>query len=185
MHDDIREGMRRYATRHCPAANQSAYACRMKIETIAHSWRPLVQFRAPSGATVEVSLQPSNPRDVSCFGWLTRTTTRHALAAAAFLLPVAPTAIAQASPADLARKNGCMSCHGLLHRQVGPGFAQISDRYRRDAEAPARLTGKIRNGSVGAWGRVIMPRQAHVSESDARALAGWVLSQPPPDAGSR
>lgn len=107
------------------------------------------------------------------------------LAAAAFLLSAAPTAMAQTSPADLARKNGCMSCHGLLHRQVGPGFAQISDRYRSDVEAPARLTGKIRNGSVGAWGRVIMPRQAHVSESDARALAEWVLSQPPPNAGSK
>lgn len=107
------------------------------------------------------------------------------LPAAAFLLAAAPTAMAQTLPADLARKNGCMSCHGLLHRQVGPGFAQISDRYRSDIEAPARLTGKIRNGSVGTWGRVIMPRQAHVSEADARALAEWVLSQPPPNAGSK
>ena len=141
MHDVESEGMGGCAPRIFVSRNQSAYICRMKIETIA--------------------------------------------AAAAFLLSAAPTAMAQTSPADLARKSGCMSCHGLLHRQVGPGFAQISDRYRSDVEAPARLTGKIRNGSVGAWGRVIMPRQAHVSESDARALAGWVLSQPPPDAGSR
>ena len=73
-----------------------------------------------------------------------------------------------------------MSCHGLVHKQVGPGFAQIAERYRGDADAPGRLAGKIRNGSVGTWGRVIMPRHPHISESDAQALARWVLSQPSP-----
>lgn len=73
-----------------------------------------------------------------------------------------------------------MSCHGLVHKQVGPGFAQVADRYRNDADAPVRLAAKIRNGSVGAWGRVIMPRQARVTESEAAILAKWVLSQPSP-----
>lgn len=96
----------------------------------------------------------------------------------ALLMLAAITATAQTPPADLARKNGCLSCHGLVHKQVGPGFAQVAERYRNDSDAPARLAGKIRDGSVGTWGRVIMPRQAHVSEADARALAQWVLSQP-------
>jgi cytochrome c len=89
-------------------------------------------------------------------------------------------ASAQTSPAELARRNGCMACHGLVHKQVGPGFAQIAARYRNDSEAPARLASKIRNGSVGTWGRVIMPRQSHVSEAEAGSLAQWVLSQPSP-----
>jgi cytochrome c len=96
----------------------------------------------------------------------------------------APTCLAQTAPPapvmDLLRKNGCMACHGLVHKQVGPGFAQIADRYRNDPEAPPRLAEKIRNGSVGTWGRVIMPRQSLVSEADARVLASWVLSQPSP-----
>jgi cytochrome c len=96
----------------------------------------------------------------------------------------APTSLAQTAPPasvmDLLRKNGCMACHGLVHKQVGPGFAQIADRYRNDPEAPPRLAEKIRNGSVGTWGRVIMPRQSLVSEADARVLASWVLSQPSP-----
>lgn len=25
---------------------------------------------------------------------------------------------------------GCMSCHGMVRKQVGPGFAQIAERYR-------------------------------------------------------
>lgn len=88
----------------------------------------------------------------------------------------------QPSPVDLARKNACMACHGLVNKQVGPGFAQIADRYRNDATAPARLADKIRNGSVGTWGRVIMPRQSLVSEADAQVLARWVLAQQQPPA---
>jgi len=84
------------------------------------------------------------------------------------------------TPADLARRNACMACHGLVHKQVGPGFAQIAERYRGDAEAAARLAGKIRDGSVGTWGRVIMPRQPQVSQADAQLLSQWILSQPTP-----
>ena len=86
--------------------------------------------------------------------------------------PVAPQALAQ--------KSDCMSCHGMVHPQVGPGFAQIAARYRGDADAPTRLAGKIRNGSVGAWGRVIMPRHPQLSDAETLALARWVLSQPSP-----
>jgi cytochrome c len=107
-----------------------------------------------------------------------------ALAAAALtaVLAVPPKTAAaqQMTPADLARRNACMACHGLVHKQVGPGFVQIAERYRGDGEAAARLAGKIRDGSVGTWGRVIMPRQTQVSEAEARALSQWILSQQPP-----
>lgn len=84
------------------------------------------------------------------------------------------------TPQALAQKSDCMSCHGMVHPQVGPGFAQIAARYRGDADAPTRLAGKIRNGSVGAWGRVIMPRHPQLSDAETLALARWVLSQPSP-----
>ena len=106
------------------------------------------------------------------------------LTAVALLLGNCLTVVAQTSaqpltpPQALASDYGCMTCHGLVRKQVGPGFAQISARYQGDAQAATRLAAKIRNGSVGAWGRVVMPRQTRVSEADAVALAGWVLSQP-------
>ena len=84
------------------------------------------------------------------------------------------------SPQDLSRKNGCMVCHGMVHKQVGPGFAQVAERYRNDADAPLRLAAKIRHGSVGAWGRLVMPAQTLVTEAEALMLATWVLSQPSP-----
>nr|WP_315247148.1 c-type cytochrome [uncultured Albidiferax sp.] len=82
------------------------------------------------------------------------------------------------APQALAHKSDCMACHGMVQKQIGPGFAQIAARYRGDADAPTRLAGKIRNGSVGVWGRVIMPRHPQLTEAEALALARWVLSQP-------
>ena len=84
------------------------------------------------------------------------------------------------SPQALAQKSDCMSCHGMVHAQIGPGFAQIAARYRGEADAAARLAGKIHEGSVGAWGRVIMPRHPQLTEAETLALARWVLSQPSP-----
>ena len=77
----------------------------------------------------------------------------------------------------LSRARGCMGCHGMLRKQVGPGFAQVAERYNDDASASVRLAIKIRAGSVGAWGRVIMPQQTQVTEAEARLLAEWVLAQ--------
>ncbi|CAN5908956.1 hypothetical protein BH11PSE13_BH11PSE13_17660 [soil metagenome] len=95
--------------------------------------------------------------------------------------PIATTtATAALQGQALASKSGCFSCHGLVHTQVGPGFAQVAARYRDDAGASARLAGKIRSGGVGAWGRLVMPRQLQVSEADAAVLTQWVLSQPSP-----
>ena len=106
--------------------------------------------------------------------WLRTATT-------SLLLCGALSAVAQTpAPQDLARKSGCMACHGMVQQQVGPGFGQIAARYRDDAQAPTRLVGRIRNGSVGTWGRIIMPRQTQVTDADAQALARWVLSQPAP-----
>lgn len=74
---------------------------------------------------------------------------------------------------------GCMSCHGLVHKQVGPGFAQVADRYRLDTNAPVALAGRIRNGGVGNWGRLVMPRQPRMSEAESLQLSHWVLNRPP------
>lgn len=81
--------------------------------------------------------------------------------------------------AQLSQDRGCMRCHGMVTKFVGPGFLQIADRYRGDPGAAARLSAKIVQGSVGTWGNVIMPRQPQVSAAEAKALAEWVLAQPP------
>ncbi len=87
-------------------------------------------------------------------------------------------ASAQAAPdmQALADKSGCFSCHGMNAKVVGPGFAEVAGKYKGDAEAPARLARKIREGGKGAWGRIPMPPHENLGEADARKLAEWVLS---------
>jgi cytochrome c len=104
---------------------------------------------------------------------------------AAAWAPVPASAAGAATAQTLAADRGCMACHGLLRKQVGPGFAQVAERYRGDAEAPARIAARIRSGGVGNWGRVIMPRQRDVSEAEAALLAGWILALPSPTAPSQ
>ena len=63
---------------------------------------------------------------------------------------------------------------------MGPAFASIATRYRDRADAQAYLAGKIRNGSVGEWGRVVMPRQVGVTDATALELAAWIPQLAPP-----
>ena len=108
---------------------------------------------------------------------------RRLSAFAGLLIASVTLAHAASGPADdalrLAGVYGCLACHGMERKQVGPGFAQIAARYQGDASAPARLAGKIREGGVGAWGRVIMPRQPKMTVAESETLARWVLAQPP------
>ena len=67
---------------------------------------------------------------------------------------------------------------------VGPSFQQIAARYRDRADAVDYLAGKIRNGSVGAWGRTVMPRHPQVTEAQAREMAQWLVSLPVPAAAA-
>ena len=99
---------------------------------------------------------------------------------APLLMPLPGFAATVDGAQELVREHGCLACHGMLRKQVGPGFSQIADRYRNDPAAPSRLAASIRGGSVGTWGRVIMPRQSRVTDTEAQALAGWILSRPPP-----
>ncbi|HLX22854.1 MAG TPA: c-type cytochrome [Usitatibacter sp.] len=89
----------------------------------------------------------------------------------------APVAVAHASPdpAGLARSRGCLACHATDGKVVGPAFRDVAARYKGDAAAASNLAKRIRGGSAGAWGATPMPPNSAVSQSEAEALAQWVL----------
>jgi cytochrome c len=82
-----------------------------------------------------------------------------------------------ASP-DLAKKNTCMGCHAIDRKVVGPSYKAIATRYQSQprAQMVATLANKIRLGSSGAWGVVVMPANTKISEADAKKLAEWILN---------
>ena len=76
----------------------------------------------------------------------------------------------------LAQASDCARCHMVDRKAVGPGYVAIAERYAGQADAVSLLAGKIRSGSVGTWGTVIMPRHPQISDVDATLIARWVLS---------
>ena len=76
---------------------------------------------------------------------------------------------------ELAQGKGCLACHGIDKKILGPAFTDVAERYRNQNGAADILAERIRGGTQGAWGPVPMPANANVSSADAQALAAWVL----------
>ena len=83
---------------------------------------------------------------------------------------------AQASP-ELAKSSGCLNCHMVDKKLVGPALKDVAAKYKADPKAVDYLAGKIQKGSQGVWGPVPMPPNAKVNEADAKTLAKWILTQ--------
>ncbi|MEW8505909.1 MAG: c-type cytochrome [Candidatus Thiodiazotropha sp.] len=76
----------------------------------------------------------------------------------------------------LATQSGCMACHQIETKVVGPAYKEVAAKYKDDAAALDMLVGKVKNGAVGTWGQIPMPPNAHIPEDDIRSLVSWVLS---------
>ncbi len=96
-------------------------------------------------------------------------------AAAAAAAPAAAPAAADASA--LLQKNGCLVCHQVDKRVVGPSYKEVAAKYAGDRNALAALEKKVKAGGVGVWGQVPMPPQPQVSETDAQAMVKYILAQ--------
>jgi cytochrome c len=78
--------------------------------------------------------------------------------------------------ADLANKKGCMACHAVDKKLVGPGYQEVAAKYAGDKTAAAKLADKVIKGGSGVWGPVPMPAN-NVTPDEAKTLVAWVLSQ--------
>jgi cytochrome c len=82
----------------------------------------------------------------------------------------------QASAKELAQANGCLSCHALKEKVVGPAYASVAAKYKADADAPSSLVQSVQYGSKGKWGRIPMPAHPSMSVEDIKTLVNWVLT---------
>jgi cytochrome c551/c552 len=80
-----------------------------------------------------------------------------------------PTATAAVKPAAVAR--------AIDKKIVGPAFKEVVAKYKGKANAESLVAHNIRAGGAGKWGPVPMPAFAQLSESEATALAHYVLAQ--------
>ncbi|MET0533665.1 MAG: c-type cytochrome [Steroidobacter sp.] len=82
-----------------------------------------------------------------------------------------------ASGEELMTHGGCISCHRVDQKLLGPAFKDVATRYRGDLQAPARLFAKVREGGEGEWGDLPMQPNSEqkISDADLRALLEWIL----------
>ena len=98
---------------------------------------------------------------------------RFALAAA--MLCTAAAASAQ-SGEDLIKKNGCIACHAIDKKVIGPAYVDVAAKYKGDAKAAATLQNKVKQGGSGVWGQVPMPPNTQVSDADIKAIVAYILA---------
>ena len=69
----------------------------------------------------------------------------------------------------LAKSDGCLNCHAVDTKKMGPSFKDVAAKYKGKADAEATLTAKITKGEGHP--------ATKASPDDAKALVKWVLSQ--------
>ena len=80
---------------------------------------------------------------------------------------------------ELLQASGCMSCHAIDEKVVGPPFKAIAAKYAGQADAIDSMIQSVRNGSRGKWGRTPMPPHSSLSNDDLKKLTTWVMSHKP------
>ena len=79
--------------------------------------------------------------------------------------------------AEAAAKNsGCLACHTMDKKLIGPSYKDIAAKYRGKNGAEADLVKKVKAGGKGVWGDIPMPPNAHVKDADIQAIVQWILS---------
>jgi cytochrome c len=77
----------------------------------------------------------------------------------------------------LAQKSGCMACHMVDKKVVGPSFKDVAAKYKGDKKAEDMLIAKVTKGGTGTWGKIPMPPNAKLVPADTKTLVQWVLAQ--------
>lgn len=80
----------------------------------------------------------------------------------------------------LAKASGCLACHSVEKKIVGPAWKDVSARYKGDAGARDRLIAKVKKGGKGNWtdvtgGVPMPPNSPRVSDENIAKLVDFVL----------
>lgn len=87
--------------------------------------------------------------------------------------------VSAADETALAQKSGCMACHQVAAKVVGPAYKDVAKKYAGDAGAVDKLTKKVIAGGKGVWGEVPMPPKggsATVTDAEIKKIVAWVMT---------
>ncbi len=80
---------------------------------------------------------------------------------------LAATGAASASE-DLAKSSGCLTCHAVATKKMGPAFKDIAAKYKGKADAQATLVAELKSGKGHP--------AVKSSEADTATLVKWILA---------
>ena len=84
---------------------------------------------------------------------------------ASIVLIAAGTASAQEA---LAKSSGCLNCHAVDAKKIGPSYKDVAAKYKGKADAEATLVAKITGGKEHP--------AVKASADDVKSIVKWVLS---------
>jgi cytochrome c len=81
----------------------------------------------------------------------------------------------------LAKKSGCLACHSVEKKIVGPGWKDVAAKYKGDAGARDRMIAKVAKGGKGNWTKVtggapMPPYSPRVSDENIGKLVDFILA---------
>ena len=99
-------------------------------------------------------------------------------------LPATAPVVAAVKPSDaatdgegLAQRSGCLNCHNVAVKVVGPAYKDVAAKYSGKPDAMDRVSHQITHGGSGQWGQSVMPPFNQFTAAEVDALAHWVLDQ--------
>ena len=89
--------------------------------------------------------------------------------AAALSFAFAGAAHAQAKAEDLMKANGCMNCHDISTKKVGPAFKDVAAKFKGKSDAEKTLVAQLKDGKGHP--------AVKASEADIATMVKFVLAQ--------
>jgi len=82
---------------------------------------------------------------------------------------------------DLAKKSGCLACHSIEKKIVGPAWKDVAARYKGKPDARKILIGKTAKGGRGSWTKItggapMPPYSPRISDENIAKLVDFILS---------
>ena len=93
--------------------------------------------------------------------------------AAMSLMALTLTSFVATADEALAKSKGCLNCHGIENKIVGPAYKDVAKKYQGQ-NVTDQLADKVMKGGGGVWGGMAMPPNA-VTSDEAKQLVTWVL----------
>jgi cytochrome c len=72
------------------------------------------------------------------------------------------------SGADVVKAKGCLNCHEMDKKKIGPAYKDVAAKYKDDKGAEAMLIGKLKEGKGHP--------KIQASDAELKAAVGYVLS---------